>query len=107
LRASRGKCHRCGSFYRFSGCHENTFDLTLLGTYNAAFVTANGGKAASAEAALILGLNSFQAYVNIHDATFPCGEIRGQLVPEPATAGLLLLGLTSMLAVARRAAKRR
>ena len=90
-----------------SGTYVNTFDLTLLGTYNAAFVTANGGTAASAEAALIAGLNSFQAYVNIHDATFPGGEIRGQLVPEPATAGLLLLGLTSILAVARRAAKRR
>jgi hypothetical protein len=90
-----------------SGTYLNTFDLTLLGTYNAAFVAANGGTAASAEAALIAGLNSFQTYVNIHDATFPGGEIRGQLVPEPATSGLLLLGLTSMIAMAQRAAKRR
>jgi CHRD domain/PEP-CTERM motif len=90
-----------------SGTYTNTFDLTLLATYSGAFVTANGGTAASAEAALIAGLNNFQAYVNIHDATFPGGEIRGQLVPEPTTTGLLLLGLTSMFAMARRAAKRR
>jgi hypothetical protein len=90
-----------------SGTYTNTFDLTLLATYNGAFVTANGGTAASAEAALIAGLNSFQTYVNIHDATFPGGEIRGQLVPEPATAGLLIFGLTSIIAMARRAAKRR
>ena len=89
-----------------SGSYLNTFDLTLLATYNGAFVTANGGTAASAEAALIAGLNNFQAYANIHDATFPGGEIRGQLVPEPATAGLLLLVLTSMLALAQRAARK-
>jgi hypothetical protein len=34
-------------------------------------------------------------YMNIHDATFPGGEIRGQLdpvVPEPATIGLIGFG---------------
>ena len=86
-----------------SGSYSNSFDLTQATTYNVAFVTANGGTAASAEAALIAGLNSGQAYANIHDATFPGGEIRGQLqaVPEPATwtlsgwalAGVLLVGL--------------
>lgn len=34
-------------------------------------------------------------YMNVHDANFPGGEIRGQLllVPEPSTIGLLALGL--------------
>ncbi len=34
-------------------------------------------------------------YMNVHDANFPGGEIRGQLllVPEPSTAALLGLGL--------------
>ena len=60
-----------------AGSYMNTFDLTLTSTYNSTFLTASGGTAAAAETALINGLNSFQAYANIHDATFPGGEIRG------------------------------
>jgi len=87
-----------------SGTYVMTFDLTLAATYTAAFVTASGGTAAGAEAALIAALNSGQTYANIHDMTFPGGEIRGQLVavPEPATVGLLLLGFTAMLNRARK-----
>lgn len=86
-----------------SGTYSRSFDLTMASTYNAPFLTANGGTAASAEAALIAGLNSGLAYANIHNSNFPGGEIRGQLqlVPEPATAGLLLFGLT-VVAVARK-----
>ena len=87
-----------------SGMYMNSFDLTLASSYTAAFVAANGGTAASAEAAFIASLNSFQTYANIHNATFPGGEIRGQLVPEPATIGMLLLGLTAM--VGRRLGRR-
>jgi hypothetical protein len=83
-----------------SGSYSNLFDLTLLATYNGAFVTANGGTAASAEAALVAALNAGLAYTNIHDGQFPGGEIRGQLaaIPEPATmvlsgAGLLFAAL--------------
>jgi len=78
-----------------SGMYTNTFDLTLASTYTAAFVTAEGGTAAAAEAALIEGLNSFQTYSNIHNATFPGGEIRGEIIatPEPATLLLLCTGL--------------
>ena len=87
-----------------SGTYANSFDLSLASTYNPAFVTANGGTVASAEAAFIAGLNSFQTYANIHNATFPVGEIRGQLaqVPGPATIGLLLLGLTATLGLTRK-----
>ena len=87
-----------------SGTYSATFDLTLLATYNPAFVTANGGTAASAEAAFIAGLNSGLTYANIHDANYPGGEIRGQLgsIPEPGTAGLLMLGLLPAIALIRK-----
>ena len=86
-----------------SGTYNQTFDLTLAATYQGAFLTASGGTAALAEAAIIAGLNSGLTYANIHDLQFPGGEIRGQLaaVPEPST-GLLLLALTPVLALARK-----
>ena len=46
-------------------------------------------------AANIFGIKQGLAYINIHDATFPGGEIRGQItgsVPEPATWAMLLAG---------------
>ena len=82
-----------------------TVDLTLAATYNAAFITQEGGTVALAEAGLIAALNSGNTYANIHDANFPGGEIRGQIevTPEPST--LLLLGtglIASMQAVRKR-----
>ncbi len=87
-----------------SGTYTNTFDLTLAATYNGAYITAQGGTAASAEAALIASLNDYQAYSNIHNATFPGGEIRGQIVatPEPGTLLLLGTGLAGALGTLRR-----
>lgn len=77
-----------------TGTYTMAFDLTVAATYNTAFLSANGGTAAGAETALVAGLESDQAYVNIHDSTFPGGEIRGQLatVPEPASVALFGLG---------------
>ena len=40
-------------------------------------------------------------YLNIHSNTFPGGEIRGQVVPEPNTALLLSLGLLGLTAKQR------
>lgn len=49
-------------------------------------------------------LNNGLWYINIHNATFPGGEIRGQilLVPEPATWALGGLGLLGLLVWKRR-----
>jgi hypothetical protein len=84
--------------------YTNTFDLTQSATYNAPFVTAHGGTVASAEAALIAGMNAGMTYTNIHNATFPGGEIRGQLaaVPEPTTLALGVSGLLLLAALRRR-----
>ncbi len=91
-----------------SGSYLHTFLLTDISIYTAAYVTAHGGNAAGAEAALIAALNSGNAYVNIHNAAFPGGEIRGQLtaVPEPATVTLLGTGIAAVLARKRRTQRR-
>jgi len=82
-----------------SGTYDHIFDLSQAGTYIVAFLNGNGGTGASAEAALIAGLNSGLAYANIHNSIFPGGEIRGQLaaVPEPATWGMTGLALAGVL----------
>src|SRR2546428_576238 len=76
----------------------------VAATYNAAYVTASGGTAALAEAALAQALADGEAYFNIHSTTFPGGEIRGFLVPvpEPTTVGLIVIGGMTALLAARK-----
>jgi CHRD domain len=62
-----------------SGSYSRTFDMTAASSYNPAFVTANGGTTAGAEAALLAGIQAGDAYLNIHTTAFPGGEIRGFL----------------------------
>ncbi len=87
-----------------SGSYMNVFDLTQLSSYNAPFVAGSGGTAASAEAALLAGLNAGQAYFNLHTTAFPGGEIRGHfaVVPEPGTWALMITGFGFVGAAARR-----
>jgi hypothetical protein len=71
-----------------SGTYDHTFDMTLASSYNPAYVTAHGGTAAAAEAALATCLTAGGAYYNIHSNLYPAGEIRGFLLgvvsPTPA-----------------------
>ena len=86
-----------------SGTYGQVFDLSSLAAYNPVFVTSNGGTAASARAALIAGMFAGQTYANIHNATYPAGEISGQLIATPEPASIILFGTgLALLGVARR-----
>jgi CHRD domain-containing protein/PEP-CTERM motif-containing protein len=89
-----------------SGTYMHEFDLTDAAVYTAAFLNAHGGTAGGAEAALLTGIEDGLAYVNIHDAEFQGGEIRGFLTPEPSSVTLLALGLVAVAVLSRRFAVR-
>jgi hypothetical protein len=73
-----------------NGTFSALLDLLTLASYNPPFVAANGGTAASAAMALIMGIETGQAYFNIHTTVNTGGEIRGQLAPVPLPAALPL-----------------
>lgn len=85
-----------------SGSYDHTFDMTLASSYNAAYITANGGTTASAELALALAMSQGKTYLNIHTSAFTSGEIRGFLQNTPAPGGLAVLGLAGVFAGRRR-----
>jgi len=87
-----------------SGSYSHLFNLSLTSTYGAGFLSANGGTADGAFAALMSGLNGSRAYVNIHTPTVPSGELTGftTAVPEPASVGLMALGVSTLLLAKRR-----
>jgi hypothetical protein len=76
-----------------SGMYDHTFDMNLATSYNPAFITANGGTVASAEAVLLAAIEADKAYVNIHTTVDPGGEIRGFLVPVPEPSSFVLAAI--------------
>ncbi|MCC6731233.1 MAG: CHRD domain-containing protein [Chthonomonadales bacterium] len=88
-----------------AGSYDVTLDMTLPASYNASYLTAHGGTPATAEADLFAAITDGRAYLNVHTALFPGGEIRGflQPVPEPGAVGLIGgLALAGWLLAARR-----
>src|SRR5512133_1206432 len=71
-----------------NGTYDHTLDLTQASSFNPAFITANGGTAATAEAALVAAIASGHAYLNIHTTNFPSGEIRGFLLVDSDADGI-------------------
>lgn len=88
-----------------SGNYSNTFDLSTSAVYTSGFITNfGGGTTAGAQAALIAGLNAGTAYVNLHNAQFPGGEIRANVTvtPEPASFAMLGFGMAAVGFAVRR-----
>ena len=104
-----GVATRTPSFLGFpagvtAGVYEAEVDMTQPGSFNAAFVAANGGTFGGAEAALFGAMDTGRTYFNLHSSRFPGGEIRGFLVqvPEPASMALFGLGAAALLMAQRR-----
>jgi hypothetical protein len=81
------------------GTMDETYNTLLASTYSPAFLAANGGTPAGAEAALFSGILAGRAYLNIHTTTNPGGEIRGFLIPAsfPRIIPTLTHGLLGVL----------
>jgi hypothetical protein len=86
-----------------AGTYDHTFDMSLASSYNAAFITNNGGTVSTALSTLIAGMDAGKSYLNVHTSVFPGGEIRALLapVPEPTSSALMMAGFMLIGFVAR------
>lgn len=86
-----------------SGSYDMTFDMTQASSWNASFITNNGGTPTAAFNAFHGFMDQGRSYVNVHSTFAGGGEIRGfyTAVPEPATMTAVALGLGA-LALRRR-----
>lgn len=88
------------------GQYTAALDMSKDTSFDATFLSANGGTAATAFSALTTAIGAHEAYVNIHTSNQPNGEIRGWLVaapiPEPASWAMLGVGLAGLGFMARR-----
>jgi CHRD domain/PEP-CTERM motif len=68
------------------------FPAATSGTYSNTFIGISPVN--------ITGIEAGLAYINIHNATFPGGEIRGDILaaPEPTSLGLMGLGILAIAA---------
>ncbi len=94
--ASAGHIHGPGAVGVNVGVIYNLASLGILtlgtaGTYNG--TVHLGPIGAYTVAQQITDLDNSLWYLNLHDANFPGGEIRGQIVPVPEPSSLALLGL--------------
>ena len=87
----------------FSAADGFPFGATS-GTFDHTYVLATALTGISV-ADFIAGFEAGNTYANILNATFPGGEIRGQLVPEPASILLLGVSLAGLTLVRRRRAR--
>lgn len=88
----------------FAGTYDNSATpINLAGSgLTSAYITANGGTAATATSAFISAANSGRAYFNLHSSTFGGGEIRGFLISVPEPSSLVLSGIAIGFAASRR-----
>lgn len=82
-----------------AGTMDRTFDMNQSGSWNASYITNNGGTTATAFSAFATALVNGRGYFNIHSTQNPGGELRANLVlvPEPATLTFLALGAAAMI----------
>lgn len=96
-----------------SATYTTIINVGDLAVYTGTFATNfGGGTGPGSKAALINGLNSGMAYVNLHTAAYPGGEIRANVVadaivdpvvaPEPASIAMFGFGLAGVGMAVRR-----